>query len=53
MINMLRLMKRKTEDDRGSFLEYIAEILYKTIKRVFELLVKVIKRIIKEVWTNA
>jgi hypothetical protein len=51
---MFRLMKRKSEEqDRGSFLEYITETLWKVIKRISELLVKLIKRIIKEVWTNA
>jgi hypothetical protein len=50
---MLNLMKRKSEEDKGSFLEYLAGILWKVFKKFGELIVKVIKRIIKEVWHNA
>lgn len=46
-------MKPKTESDKGSFLEYTAEILWKVFKKISELLIKLIKRIIKEVWHNA
>ena len=47
-------MRRKSEEqDRGSFIEYVGEMLYKIFKKVFELLTKFIKRIIKEVWYNA
>lgn len=54
MQNTLNLMRRKSEEqDRGSFLEYISEILWKIVKKFFELLSKLIKRIIKEVWHNA
>lgn len=50
---MLNLMKRKTESDRGSFIEYVGETLWKALKRFGELFAKIIKRIIKEVWHNA
>jgi hypothetical protein len=43
-------MKRKSEEDKGSFLEYLAGILWKVFKKFGELIVKIIKRIVKEVW---
>ena len=53
MQNTLNLMKRKTEEDKSSFLEHLAGILWKVFKKLGELIVKVIKRIIKEIWYNA
>lgn len=53
MQNMLNLMKRKSEEDRGSFIEYVGEVLWKVFKKAGELIVKVIRRIVKEVWSNA
>ena len=54
MQNTLNLMKRKNESENNeSFLEYTAKTLWKVFKKAGELLLKVIKRIIKEVWTNA
>lgn len=54
MQNILNLMKRKSEEqDRGSFIEYLGEILWKVFKKAGELIVKVIKRIIKEFWNSA
>ena len=50
MQNTLRLMRRKTEADKVSFIEYIGEILYKFFKKTGELLIRLIKRIIKEIW---
>lgn len=50
---MLNLMKRKPETDKGSFIEYVGEILWKVFKKAGELIVKIIRRIIKEVWHNA
>lgn len=47
-------MKRKSdEQDKGSFVEYVGEVLWKVFKKAGELLVKVIRKIIKEVWSNA
>lgn len=47
-------MRRKNdESDRGSFLEYLAETLWRVFKKAFELFIKVIKKIVKEVWSNA
>ena len=46
-------MKRKNEEDRGTFIEYVGEILWKVFKKATELLAKIIRRIIKEVWHNA
>lgn len=43
-------MKPKTETDKGSFLEYLANVLWKVFKKAGELLVKLIKRIWKEIW---
>lgn len=46
-------MRRKSEEqDRGSFLEYIAETLWKIIKKLSELLIKIIKKILKWIWTG-
>lgn len=50
---MLNLMKRKTESDRGSFIEYVGEVLWKVFKKAGELLIKLIRKIIKELWHNA
>jgi len=47
------LIKRKTEEDKSSFLESLVGILWKVFKKIGELIVKIIKRIIKEVWHNA
>lgn len=52
MQNTLNLMKPKTDSDKLSFIEYLGETLYKVFKKIGELLIKVIRRIIKEVWTN-
>lgn len=49
---MLNLMNRENAKEKLSFIEYLGEILYRFFKRVGELLVKTIKRIIKEVWDN-
>jgi hypothetical protein len=50
-LSNLNLMKRKSEErDKGSFLEYLAGILWRVFKKFGELIVKVIKIIIKEVW---
>jgi len=53
MQNTLNLMKRKPDNERGSFIEYLGEVLYRAFKRFADLLAKIIKRIIKEVWHNA
>ena len=50
MQNTLNLLKRKPETEKGTFIEYIGEILYNVFKKFGELLVKLIKRIIKEIW---
>jgi len=50
MQNTLNLIKRKTETEKGTFIEYVGEILWKVFKKIGELIVKLIKRIIKEVW---
>lgn len=43
-------MKPKKERDKGSFLEYLANILWKIFKKIGELLVKLLKRVWKEIW---
>jgi len=47
---MLNLLKRKSEIEKGSFLEHIGEILLKMFKKLGEFIIILIKRIIKEVW---
>lgn len=54
MQNTLNLMKRRSDsDDKGSFVEYAGETIYKAFKKLVELFTKIIKRIIKEFWDNA
>ncbi len=50
MQNMLNLMKHKTETEKIPFIEYIGKTLWKIFKKLGELIMKLIKRIIKEVW---
>jgi hypothetical protein len=50
MQNTLNLLKRKPETEKGSFIEYIGEILWKVFKKFGELFIKLIKRIIKAIW---
>jgi len=43
-------MKHKTETEKIPFIEYIGKTLWKIFKKLGELIMKLIKRIIKEVW---
>lgn len=47
---MLRLMNRKTDENETSFLEDIADILWSIFKRIGEIIVKIIKKIISAIW---
>ena len=47
---MLDLLKRKPETEKPQFIEHVGGILGKIFRKLGELLIKIIKRIIKEVW---
>jgi hypothetical protein len=47
---MLNLLKRKPETEKPPFIEYAGEMLGRLFRKLGELLVKLIKRIIKVVW---